>query len=59
MNNQYLIYDLFKPKIASKENKAPFIAIIPGLSYISFAFSLKKKVYYAHKYYLLEFFLIK
>ena len=29
-NNQYLIYDLYKPKIASKENKAPFIAIIPG-----------------------------
>ena len=29
-NNQYIIYDLYKPKTASKENKAPFIAIIPG-----------------------------
>ena len=29
-NNQYIIYDLYKPKEATKENKAPFIAIIPG-----------------------------
>ena len=29
-NNQYIIYDHYKPKEATKENKAPFIAIIPG-----------------------------
>ena len=29
-NNQFIIYDLYKPKSASTENKAPFIAIIPG-----------------------------
>ena len=29
-NNQFLIYDLYKPKSASAENKAPFIAVIPG-----------------------------
>ncbi len=27
---QYVIYDLYKPKSASPESKAPFIAIIPG-----------------------------
>ena len=29
-NNQFIIYDLYKPKSASTENKAPFIAVIPG-----------------------------
>ena len=27
---QYIIYDLFRPKSAKSESKAPFIAIIPG-----------------------------
>ena len=27
---QYIVYDLFKPKSAKSESKAPFIAIIPG-----------------------------
>ena len=27
---QYIFYDLYKPKLASPESKAPFIAIIPG-----------------------------
>ncbi|MEC8000073.1 MAG: alpha/beta hydrolase [Pseudomonadota bacterium] len=29
-NNQYIYFDLYKPLSASKENPAPFIAIIPG-----------------------------
>ena len=29
-NSQYIYYDLYKPKSATSENKAPFIAIIPG-----------------------------
>ena len=29
-NNQFIIYDLYKPKSASAKNKAPFIAVIPG-----------------------------
>ena len=29
-NGQYIIYDLYKPKTATKDSKAPFIAIIPG-----------------------------
>ena len=29
-NNQFIIYDLYKPKSASTKNKAPFIAVIPG-----------------------------
>ena len=29
-NKQYVIYDLYKPSSASKENKAPFIVVIPG-----------------------------
>ncbi len=29
-NGQYIIYDLYKPKTATKGSKAPFIAIIPG-----------------------------
>ena len=29
-DGQYLVYDWYKPKTVSKENKAPFIAIIPG-----------------------------
>ena len=29
-NSQYIYYDLYKPKTATPENKAPFIAIIPG-----------------------------
>ena len=29
-NSQYIYYDLYKPKTATLENKAPFIAIIPG-----------------------------
>ena len=29
-DGQHLVYDWYKPKIVSKENKAPFIAIIPG-----------------------------
>ena len=29
-NSQYIYYDLYKPKTATAENKAPFIAIIPG-----------------------------
>ena len=27
---QYIVYDLFRPKTAKSESKAPFIAIIPG-----------------------------
>ena len=27
---QFIVYDLFKPKSATSESKAPFIAIIPG-----------------------------
>ena len=27
---QYIVYDLFRPKSAKPESKAPFIAIIPG-----------------------------
>ena len=45
-NNQFIIYDLYKPKSASAENKAPFIAVIPGfqrskeaLSYIAIELS--------------------
>ena len=29
-NSQYIYYDLYKPKTATSDNKAPFIAIIPG-----------------------------
>ena len=29
-NSQYIYYDLYKPRTATAENKAPFIAIIPG-----------------------------
>ena len=29
-NNQYVVYDLYKPSSASKENKAPFIVVVPG-----------------------------
>ena len=29
-NSQYIYYDLYKPTTATPENKAPFIAIIPG-----------------------------
>ena len=29
-NSQYIYYDLYKPKTATVENKAPFVAIIPG-----------------------------
>jgi len=29
-NNQYVVYDLYKPSTASKENKAPFIVVVPG-----------------------------
>ena len=29
-NGQYIIYDLYKPKTATKDSKSPFIAIIPG-----------------------------
>ena len=29
-NNQYIVYDLYKPSSASKENKAPFIVVVPG-----------------------------
>ena len=29
-DGQHLVYDWYKPKTVSKENKAPFIAIIPG-----------------------------
>ena len=28
--NQYVVYDLYKPSSASKENKAPFIVVVPG-----------------------------
>ena len=30
VNGQYIYYDLYKPKTATVDNKAPFIAIIPG-----------------------------
>ena len=30
VNNQYIYYDLYKPKTASPDNPAPFIAVIPG-----------------------------
>ena len=30
VNNQYIYYDLYKPKTATPANPAPFIAIIPG-----------------------------
>ena len=29
-NNQYVVYDLYKPKSVSRENKAPFIVFVPG-----------------------------
>ena len=29
-NNQYVVYDLYKPSSASKEKKAPFIVVVPG-----------------------------
>ena len=29
-NNQFVVYDLYKPSSASKENKAPFIVVVPG-----------------------------
>ena len=29
-NSQYIYYDLYRPKTATSDNKAPFIAIIPG-----------------------------
>ena len=29
-NNQYVVYDLYKPSSASKENKAPFIVVVTG-----------------------------
>ena len=29
-NNQYVVYDLYKPKSASFINKAPFIVVVPG-----------------------------
>ena len=29
-NGQTLVYDLYKPKAASKENKVPFVIVVPG-----------------------------
>ena len=29
-NGQSLIYDLYKPKIANKDNKVPFVIVVPG-----------------------------
>ena len=29
-NNQYVVYDLYKPKSATVKNKAPFIVVVPG-----------------------------
>ncbi len=29
-NGQTLIYDLYKPKIANKDNKVPFVIVVPG-----------------------------
>ena len=29
-NNQHVVYDLYKPSSVSKENKAPFIVVVPG-----------------------------
>ena len=29
-NNQYIVYDLYKPKSATPEDKAPFIVVVPG-----------------------------
>ena len=29
-NNQYVVYDLYKPKSATIKNKAPFIVVVPG-----------------------------
>ena len=29
-NNQYVVYDLYKPKSVTKENKGPFIVVVPG-----------------------------
>lgn len=29
-NNQYIVYDLYKPKSATPEEKAPFIVVVPG-----------------------------
>lgn len=29
-NGQYLVYDLYKPVSVSKENKAPFVIVVPG-----------------------------
>ena len=29
-NNQFVVYDLYKPSSASKDNKAPFIVVVPG-----------------------------
>ena len=30
VNGQFIIYDLYKPKNVSKDNKMPFIVIVPG-----------------------------
>jgi hypothetical protein len=29
-NDQHLVFDLYKPKTATKQNKAPFIVVVPG-----------------------------
>ena len=29
-DGQTLVYDLYKPKIATKENKVPFVIVVPG-----------------------------
>ena len=29
-NGQHLVYDLYRPESASKENKAPFVIVVPG-----------------------------
>ena len=30
VNNQFIVYDLYKPKHVSENNKMPFIVIVPG-----------------------------
>ncbi|MBV12920.1 MAG: alpha/beta hydrolase, partial [Flavobacteriaceae bacterium] len=30
IDDQFIVYDLYKPKLASKDNKLPYVVIVPG-----------------------------
>ena len=48
VNNQFIVYDLYKPKHVSENNKMPFIVIVPGFqrskeALSNFAIELSKR----------------